>query len=510
MEPTRAAPQDSSGVALALDDSVCRRTLDRMLEGCQIIGPDLRYLYVNDAVVRHGRQSREQLVGRTMPEVYPGIEHSEVFQAIQRVLAGAGPESITNRFVYPDGSAGWFELSLQPVPEGVFILSIDISERVKAQSVASRAQRLESLGTLAGGVAHDLNNALAPVLITTEMLRESGSLADDDLATIAECTQRAIDLVRQLLIFARGSDGQRISVAPAEVLRQLERMVQSTFPKEIDARFRYASELPALYGDPTQLHQVLLNLCVNARDAMPDGGRLTIEADVVDVDETYASAVVDGRAGRFLSIAVRDSGDGIAPDILERIFEPFFTTKGPDKGTGLGLSTSLGIVRSHNGFVHVYSEVGDGTTFRVFFPLADSSANAAARPATELRGDGRGVLVVDDDAKVRLAASSALAALGFTPFTAGDGAEGLVCVAQHHAELAAVVLDLHMPTMDGPTFLARLREVMPEVPVVIASGHLDTPPAAMDGLTAAARRLAKPFTQADLEAALRDVLSAAG
>jgi PAS domain S-box-containing protein len=504
------APQASQPKDDVVDDRVCRRTLDRLLEGCQIIGRDYRYLYLNDAVVRHSRQTRDALVGRTMMEAYPGIEHTELFRTVERVMAGGSAESVTNEFRFPDGETGWFELSVQPIPEGVFILSIDVTERVRSQRLANRTQRLESLGTLASGVAHDLNNALAPVLLTTELLRLDPGVGAEELETIESSARRAVDLVRQLLVFARGGDGQRVPVNLEAMLSELERMLRSTFPRIIDVVFQVSDRLPELIGDPTQIHQVLLNLCVNARDAMPAGGVLRVDADVREIDETYASSVLDGRAGRFVTVAVRDSGSGIPLEVLDRIFEPFFTTKGPELGTGLGLSTSLGIVRGHRGFVHVYSEVGRGTTFRVFLPVEDAPSLAAApTDVPALRGEGRSVLVVDDDARVRQAAQAVLSALGFTVLTAVDGADALVRVAQHRSELHAVVLDLQMPTMDGTTFLTHLREVLPDIPVVIASGHLHAPDQLPRSERVAMARLAKPFTQAELVGALREVLAGA-
>lgn len=362
-------------------DGLCRRTLDRLLEGCQIIGRDFRYLYVNDVVVRHARQPREALIGRTMMEVYPGIDETPLFDVIRRVMQGGAPEHLENFFEFPDGTSGWFELSVQPVPDGVCILSIDITERVTAQRLSHRRQRLESLGTLAGGVAHDLNNALSPITMSIGLLRDAGGADEDLLASVEESAGRAARLVRQLLTFSKGSDGERLPVHPQHLIEEMDRFIRRSFPKAIATDIRVDDSLPDVRGDSTQLHQVLLNLCINARDAMPHGGTLTLEATVTDIDAAYASAVLDGRPGRFVCLIVRDTGAGIPPEALDRIFEPFFTTKGPDSGTGLGLSTTLGIVRSHGGFMHVYSEPGRGTTFRVFLPVtADPPPGAGRSP----------------------------------------------------------------------------------------------------------------------------------
>jgi len=493
-------------LAPGLGAEVLVGTLDHLLEGCQIIGRDFEYLYVNEAAAQHGRNKIEALVGKKMAEVYPGIEQTPMFATLRRVMDAGGAAQFENQFSFPDGSVRWFELRMVRVPVGVCILSVDITERVAMTRLASRSQRLESLGTLASGVAHDLNNALAPLVLSVGMLRDEARLDDEFLSTMEEGAQRAVRLVRQLITFAKGADGQRVPVRPVDLVMEMQRLVRSTFPRTITLVARADEHLPMVMGDATQLHQVLLNLCVNARDAMPRGGKLTIEADVMQVDATYAASVLDGRPGAFVTFAVRDNGTGITSDVIDRIFDPFFTTKG-DLGTGLGLSTSLGIVRGHGGFVHVYSEPSLGTTFRVFIPLAAASASeiVAVRDAHGLEGRNRTVLVIDDDARVRQAASTVLGQLGFRVVTAMDGADALTQVGAHLGELHLVLLDLHMPRMSGIGFLERLREVMPTVPVIVASGHLhdeETMPQELRGVP----QLAKPFTQEDLMWAIKQTL----
>lgn len=351
-------------------DDVCRRTLDRLLEGCQILDHEFRYVYVNDALLRHARTSRDALIGRRMTDVYPGIEATAVFQAIRRVMRDGDAEHFENLFEFPDGTNGWFELSIQRVPDGVSVLSIDITDRVQAQRLSNRQQRLEALGTLAGGVAHDLNNALAPILLAIGLLRDPEPAQPDTdlLETMQQSADRAARLVRQMLMFSKGTDGPRIAVRPADIILDIERLIHQSFPKHIHLEVRVANGLPTVLGDPTQLSQVLLNLCINARDAMTHEGTLTLEAEVVDVPSANAAVMLDGRAGRFVRLRVRDTGSGIPPALVDRIFEPFFTTKGPEQGTGLGLSTSLGIVRSHGGFLHVDSVEHKGSDFQVYLP----------------------------------------------------------------------------------------------------------------------------------------------
>jgi signal transduction histidine kinase/CheY-like chemotaxis protein len=492
-------------LAPGLGAEVLVGTLDHLLEGCQIISPDFRYLYVNEAAAQHGRMSIEALVGHKMQEVYPGIDTTPMWSTLCGVMANGGATQFENQFAFADGSVRWFELRVVRVPIGVCILSVDITERVAMTRLASRSQRLESLGTLASGVAHDLNNALAPLVLSVGMLRDDGKVDEEIIATLEEGAQRAVRLVRQLITFAKGADGQRLPVRPKDLVAEMERLIRSTFPRDITLRVRAEDSLPMVMGDATQLHQVLLNLCVNARDAMVGGGALTIEADVMQVDATYAASVLDGRPGAFVTFAVRDTGTGIANEVIDRIFDPFFTTKG-ELGTGLGLSMSLGIVRGHGGFVHVYSEPSLGTTFRVFIPIAAATPEIiGVREVHGLEGKNRTVLVIDDDARVRQAASTVLGQLGFHVVTAMDGADALAQVGAHLGELHLVLLDLHMPRMSGVSFLEKLREILPTVPVIVASGHLHEDhnmPDELRGLP----QIAKPFTQEDLVWALKQAL----
>jgi CheY-like chemotaxis protein len=241
-----------------------------------------------------------------------------------------------------------------------------------------------------------------------------------------------------------------------------------------------------------------LNLCVNSRDAMPEGGTLTLTAAPVELDAAYARSIADARPGRYVALRVRDTGEGIPHELLDRIFDPFFTTKSPDKGTGLGLSTVLGIVKSHAGFVQVYSQPGQGTTFVVYLPAEEVRSGEAAVPVapSEFRGQGETVLFVDDEAAVREVGRAVLERLNFHVVTATDGADGLLQVAQHRAHLRAIVTDLHMPRMDGLAFVRALRPMLPEVAVVVASGRMDEAMADEFRRLGVMRRLDKPYTEA--------------
>ena len=385
----------------------------------------------------------------------------------------------------------------------------DITERQKQERLAQRSQRLEAIGTLAGGVAHDLNNAIAPIMMGLQLLKLEYPKESKIVDLFEISARRGADMVRQLLAFAKGAEGERVSVPLHRLVRELENLMKGSFPKNLRLAIRCDPNLPTVLGDATQLHQVLLNLCVNARDAMPHGGTLKLEAERVEVDAAYASSIPDATPGSYLALRVSDSGTGIPPEILDRIFDPFFTTKGPEKGTGLGLSTCMGIVKGHGGFLHVYSQPGQGSTFTAFLPV--DPAGGSAEPVTQAPGDFRGqgetILFVDDDTAVRELGRAVLRHLNFTPVTATDGADGVIQAAQHRTKLRAIITDLHMPRMDGLAFVREVRRLLPGIPIVVASGRMDDAEDSELNALGVTNRLDKPFTQAQLAEALKNLLA---
>lgn len=436
---------------------------------------------------------------------------------IRAVIQGDATQFLHEYICLQAEEPRWFLCRVERFPGDGAVRAVvsheDITQMKLAERQQLRSQRLESLGTLAGGVAHDLNNALAPVLMGMSILKDQYPQESRLFDMIQGSAQRGADMVRQLLTFARGAEGERVSVCPAQVVHELERLMKGSFPKNIQLLVHSDEDLPAVVGDPTQLHQVLLNLCVNARDAMPGGGTLSVRGQVVELDAVYARSIPDAVPGRYLTLRVSDTGAGIPPDILDRIFDPFFTTKGADKGTGLGLSTVLGIVKGHGGFVQVYSQVGEGTIFTVYLPAAAPESGASARtPAVDTaearQGHGETVLFVDDEAAVREVGRTVLERLNYQPLLATDGADGLVQAAAHRGTLRAVITDLHMPHMDGLAFVRALRRTLPDVPVVVASGRVDEAVAAELLRHGVTRRLDKPFTQEQLARELQALLSA--
>ena len=353
----------------------------------------------------------------------------------------------------------------------------DITERKNMEAQFLRAQRLESIGTLAGGIAHDLNNVLSPIMIASDMLEMDiqDPAARDTLKIIRNCSQRAADLVKQVLSFSRGVEGQRQAVDMLQVVQELDQLVHDTFPKNIRTEVRAASGIWPVLADPTQLHQVLLNLYVNARDAMPNGGSISAALENQLLDGTAAGNHPDAKPGHYVVIRVTDTGTGMPPDVTSRIFDPFFTTKEVGKGTGLGLSTSLGIVKGYGGFMSVYSEPGRGTTFKVYLPaLLDETTKQETEKALEKlpRGEGELILVVDDEEAVRSTVQRTLERFGYRARTAANGAEAVSLYAALAQEVAVVITDMSMPVMDGPATAVALRALNPQV-VVIGSSGLD-------------------------------------
>jgi two-component system, cell cycle sensor histidine kinase and response regulator CckA len=377
-----------------------------------------------------------------------------------------------------DGRAFLFEASVSPIETATgrlyAVITRDVSERRGMVSRLARVERLESIGLLAGGIAHDLNNVLAPIVLGLDLLsREALEPSQRALVdTMRQSAQRGGELVRQVLTFARGSQGQRVAVRLGELLDECVSLLRRTFPPSIQIAVSVALDLWAVEAEPTRLHQVLLNLCVNARDARAEGGRLTLSAGNVEVDLAMTAENPDARPGRHVLLTVEDTGSGIPPELLPHVFDPFVTTKPQGQGTGLGLPTVKGIVRQHGGFITVRSEVGKGTTFNICLPALKAPE---ARKPDSAQGEvpgGRGelVLVIDDEPAIRALAKAILTAAGYRVLTAGDGAEGLVLFQEHRDDVRLVTTDMRMPILDGPATIAALRKAGFTAPIIATSG----------------------------------------
>lgn len=495
-----------------------RRLIESNVQGIAFFGANGRIISANDAYLT--------MLGYTRADLEQGlvdwlaVTPSDQREADERALAELATRGVCTpyekEYLRKDGTrvtvlVGAAAFADSPEEGVAFVL--DLTERKKLEQQFLRAQRLESIGVLAGGIAHDLNNVLAPILLSLDLLAPPAGDADaaEAVETIRTSAQRAADLVRQVLSFARGVEGRRLEVPVCDLVRQIAKFADDTFLKSIAVRTIVPDGLWGVLGDPTQLQQVLMNLCVNARDAMPEAGVLTIRAENRVLDAAAVAGAPGVSPGPFVLLHVEDTGTGMAPDVVDRIFDPFFTTKEVGKGTGLGLSTSLAIVRSHGGFVRVSSEPGKGSRFEVFLPAMPGLAPAApSATAAELpRGHGELVLVVDDEAAVRRVTQRALETFGYRVLVAQDGAEAVAICAERRGEVDVVLTDMMMPVMDGPATIQALRTLDPRLRIVAASGIASNGHVARVAAFGVRHVLAKPYTTEAMLQVLRQVLAEA-
>ncbi len=396
-------------------------------------------------------------------------------------------------------------------PKSVLAINTDITDRQKLEQQFLRAQRMESIGTLAGGIAHDLNNVLAPITMSIKLLgmivKEPRAL--EILAVIETSARRGSEMVSQVLTFARGSDGHRSPVLIRSLIEELVRIIRDTFPKDITISTDLAPDLWSAEVDSTQIHQVLLNFCVNARDAMPRGGKLTIRATNKTADPSRVAIQPGINGGQYIHIDVEDTGTGMPKELIESIFDPFFTTKEPGKGTGLGLSTSQAIIKSHGGFIEVYSEPANGSRFSVYLPAdGKTEPESTAKDESALpRGKGETVLVVDDENSIREITRQTLEAYGYSVLTAGDGAEAVSIYMENRGRIDVILTDMTMPVMSGPSLMIALKAIDPGIRVIGASGIAESDLVAKSRLAGMMEFLPKPFTTESLLKALRKTLT---
>jgi PAS domain S-box-containing protein len=490
----------------ALNDWIC--TLD---EGGRIIR-------ANAALARDHGCPPDALMGTSFLGLVPLEARDAVRVALHRAAATQEPQTCQHETLVAGSGGAWCQWTFQRMQKnsaaGVSARQIlatgrDITEQKRLQHQFLHAQRVASIGMLASGIAHDLNNVLAPIVMSADLLKLRGCTDENRalLDVVATSAERGAGLVAQMLSFSRGLDGDREVVDLASLIKELGRFIGRTFAKSIQVRMEIAPDLWRLHANPTQVYQVLLNLCVNARDAMPRGGQLTLTAGNITLDGRAARDIPGGVAGSYAVLGVSDTGTGIAPEIVERIFDPFFTTKPVGEGTGLGLSTVQSIITACGGFITLSTQIGRGTTFHAYFPVSELTAEVAAtQPAlANARGNGEHVLVVDDEEFFCTVTRRLLEDFGYVVHVAANGAEAVRIFKRHSADIAVALVDLDMPVMDGCAAMRAFRAVNPQIRIIAVSGSGDAVALAAGDCTDL--QLRKPYSMGTLLQALRQVLA---
>ena len=506
---------------LRVSEERFRSIFEQACLGVALASLDGQLTTVNPAFARLLGYTCEELQGKHLREITHPQDEAARQERLQTLREeGTGQVSLEARYLRKSGESVWCATNISLLHDAAgcpaYLLGMvqDINDRKKAEEERNRlqqqlfqAQKMEALGTLAGGIAHDFNNLLSVMMGFASLARQRLSIDDplqDSMGMIEESAQRAAELTRQLLGFARPERQQVKPVCVDEVVHRVRRMVERTFDRNITLAVHKGSEPLWVNAEPSYLEQALLNMCINARDAMPLGGTLTLEVGAVTVEAQQPDLPAPCLPGRYASISVHDTGTGIAPETLPRVFEPFFTTKEAGRGTGLGLAMVYGFVKNHDGFIKVDSEPGHGARFTISLPLIPAPA-----PPTDPAGlgqiqPGRGtVLVVDDEPLVRAFASAGLKGLGYQVLVAENGKQALQMYEQHRNEIDCVLLDLIMPELSGLETYRRLRALDPLARVVFASGYStggilrDAPDAR------SAEFIGKPYTLEGLSIALR-------
>jgi two-component system cell cycle sensor histidine kinase/response regulator CckA len=494
-----------------------RTLVETTQEGVWSLDAEGRMTYVNRRFAEMLGYTPEEMLGRPAYDFVPLAHQPEARERIARGMRGIS-EVFEAPLRHKDGRDVWVLLSSTPLRDeaghitGAFAMATDITERRALEKQNRELQKFEAIGQLAGGIAHDFNNVIGAMLGWAELGLEktpADSPVRRHFEVIRDQARRGAGLTRQLLAFARRQILEKKLTSLNQCVVDVTTLLEKTIGEHIEIRTQLAADLPSVNADPAQLEQVLLNLCINARDAMPGGGRLVIETSNAEFDADYSRHYPYVQPGRYVQLAVSDTGTGMDAATRDRIFEPFFTTKEMGRGTGLGLATVYGIVKQHGGFIHVDSEPGQGSAFRVYLPAAEGAPERAEHAAAEeVRGGTETILLVEDHDSQRSAACEALQQLGYRVLAAGDGEEALRLFAAHGAQIAAAVLDVVLPKLSGPEICARLFENRPGLPVIFSTGYA----ADLERLGEFAARglpiLQKPYSPRALARLLREVLDA--
>ena len=457
---------------------------------------------------------QDEIIGNDY-KLFGTNDYADVFLEARRTVVKSSEWQGQTRHIRKDKSeidvdSSWtLMLDGKDKPKSILILNSDITDKKKAEAKEFRSQRTEILGQLAGGIAHDLNNILNPIMMATYLLKmttkdEHGL---DLLSKIDSNVTRAADLVKQVLTFARGAEGKQTILQAKHLIKDLAQMIETTFPKSIFLKTNLPTDLNIVRGDPTQLHQVLLNLSINARDAMPNGGDLTIKAKNTTIDKTLSSKFPGSKPGSYIQISVSDTGTGISIENQKKIFDPFFTSKEIGKGTGLGLSIVETIVKNHRGFIDLVSEEGQGTCFKIYIPATIGNVDIQVESQLPVPlGHGELILVADDEAAVREITCESLKAHGYKTISASDGFEAHNLYSKNISKIDILLIDLLMPVMDGAAAIKAITKLNPNVEIIVISGQSKGRATIKKLGLDEDRFLQKPFTIEELLIALDNIL----
>jgi len=464
-----------------------------------------------------GHKSLEEMIGKNLIDLVVPQDKTLLAAAVGRVLETGSLRDLGLTMLRVDGVPFPVELSASAIQDTMgkvkafVIVMRDITERKRLEEQFRQAQRMEVVGRLAGGVAHDFNNLLTVIQGNAQFAMEAlppGNAAREDIEEILKATDRAANLTRQLLAFSRHQVLQPQIVNPNALILEMDKMLRRLIGEDIELRTVPAPDLGYIQADPGQIEQILVNLAVNARDAMPNGGTLTVETANVALDEMYKGSHLDVIPGGFVMLAVSDTGIGMNEETKAHLFEPFFTTKDPSRGTGLGLATIYGIVKQHGGDLRVCSELGKGTVFRVYLPRVEGKTASSAQNGEDA-GRPRGsetVLVVEDDPSVRNLVVRTLSNLGYTVLEAANGEEALKAAQEHANKVSLLLTDMIMPQMGGKELARRLVALNPQMRVLFASGYTEDAVTHHGILDKGMAFLPKPFTANDLARKVRQAL----
>lgn len=511
------ADQDLTGEDLAQNEEKLRLISENVSDLIAVLDLKGGHVYVNPSY-KSIIGNPELLLGREVMEIIHPDDREKVEVVVREGLATGQEQRIEFRMLAPDGSVRYVEARGKAVHDAkgklrnAVIVARDVTERNKLEEQYFRNQRIESLGTLAGGISHDLNNVLTPVILGVEALKrvhmDERGLAI--LNSISSSLRRGRDIVKQVLTFARGVEGGPMLIQTRHIVKEAVALMKETFPKSIAIVSNIPKTLWLINGDATRIDQLIMNLCVNARDAMPEGGILYISADNIMIDEQFAVMRPGAKPGPYVQLTMQDTGTGMTPEVREHIFEPFYSTKETGKGTGLGLSIVHTIVKSHKGFIIVESEPGKGTTFQVYLPAVEVSDADLPDEASRkfLAGKGELLLVVDDEVSICQITRQTLEAFGYRVVTAIDGAEAVAMFAEHKQDVALVVMDIAMPIMDGPRTMRAIRKLKPDARIIASSGIIHEANLGLEDTAAPNAFLPKPYTSDRLLQTIRSVLDA--